>query len=139
MFLNHGIRIFVFGKRETYPSIYKLFIFKKNKLKSKKGYFTFWIINYSQFFLTKPFPFHFILFAMAEKILFFGSNFLTEDFDGFTCYEIPWIRKSHFKRLVCVYVGVCDSYQHTTQKQIKQFKQKLQILHFKFVSYVDTI
>ena len=55
-----------------------------------------------------------------EKILFWVSNFWNRDFDGFTRFVVPWIRKSHFKRLICmhVYVCVCVSVISITQKQI---------------------
>ena len=47
-----------------------------------------------------------------KKALFFGSNFWNGDFDEFPCFEVPWIKKSHFQHLVCV------SIISTTQKQI---------------------
>ena len=43
----------------------------------------------------KPFPFYFLLPISRESIVL-GSNFQSGDFDGFTCFDVPWIRKSHF-------------------------------------------
>ena len=37
----------------------------------------------------------------------FRSNFENRDFDGFACFEVPWVLKSHFQRLVYVYVCLC--------------------------------
>ena len=39
--------------------------------------------------------FYFLLPISRESIVF-GSNFRSGDFDGFTCFEVPWIRKTHF-------------------------------------------
>ena len=59
--------------------------------------------------------FYFLLPISRESIIF-RSNFWNLDFDGFTRLEVPWIRKSHFQQLVCVWVYV--SVISITQKQI---------------------
>ena len=40
-------------------------------------------------------PFYFLLPISRESIVF-GSDFRNRDFDGFTRFEVPWIRKTHF-------------------------------------------
>ena len=58
-------------------------------------------------------PFHFLLPIRRESIVF-GSNFRNGDFDGFTCFEVPWIQKSFSVFGLCVCVSVIS----ITQKQI---------------------
>ena len=59
--------------------------------------------------------FYFLLPISRESIVF-GSSFRNGHLDELTRFEVPWIRKSHFQRLVCV--CVCVSVISISQKQI---------------------
>ena len=59
---------------------------------------------------------YYFLLPICRESSVFGSNFRNGDFDGFTCLEVPRIRKTHFQQMVCVYV--CVSVISITQKQI---------------------
>ena len=73
--------------------------------------------------------FTFAYLINRESILF-GSIFRNGDFDGLTRFEVSLIRKSHFLRLVCVYVCVyvCVCYQHNSKANYSRIF-KFGILH----------
>ena len=52
----------------------------------------------------------------AESIVL-GSNFVNGDLYEISCFEFPWIRKSHFWRLVCVTFTVWASVISIIQNQ----------------------
>ena len=47
---------------------------------------------------------NFLLFLTYKRKYCFGVKFSSGDFDQFTRFKVPWIRKSHFQWLICVYV-----------------------------------
>ena len=47
--------------------------------------------------------------CIAEKNVVFGLNFRNRNFDRFTCFEVPKIRKSHLYNgwFVCPCISLC--------------------------------
>ena len=40
--------------------------------------------------------YYYFLLPISRESIALGSNFRNGDFDGFTRFEVPWIRKTHF-------------------------------------------
>ena len=65
-------------------------LFKKFRIPKSKQ-----IVHFCIFFICSFIFFYFFLPISRERIVF-GSNFRNGDFDGFTRFEVLWIRKSYF-------------------------------------------
>ena len=51
---------------------------------------------------------HYFLLPISKGRIVLWSNFRSKYFHGLTRFKVPWIQKSHFQRLVCVSVCVCE-------------------------------
>ena len=84
---------------------------------------------------SKNIIFFFITISLTYKYrkYCFGSNFRSGDSDGFTCFEVPWIRETHFSKWsVCMCVCLCVYYQHNSKTKYSR-NIKFGILHLYYM------
>ena len=84
-------------------------------------------LNYNTDCISVSVYFYF-LFPISRENIVFGSNFRSRDFDGFTRFEVPLLRKLHILCLVSVYVCLCACYQHNSKTNYSR-NIKFGILH----------
>ena len=62
-------------------------------LKRNNGSYNFLKLSFLQLM---NFTFYYFLLPISRESIVLGSNFRSGDFDGFTRFDVSWIRKSHF-------------------------------------------
>ena len=84
-------------------SLFYLWIFLSNSLRLNFNLFENTTMSHSVLLINNlfspcklPFLHFYFLLPISRETIVFGSNFRSGDFDGFTRFEVSWIRKSHF-------------------------------------------